>query len=140
MPKLTVTGLEELQAKLSRLSGPQARQIMETAVRDGADIVADKVRSNLNGVLSGKSTGQLADSLGITPVSTDSKGMVNVKVGFDGHDSKGTSNSLKATVLEYGSRRQQARPFMTPAARATKARVKEKMTEVIEREIEKIMN
>lgn len=140
MPKMSITGIDELQSKLSKISGPQSRRILEAAVKDGADIVADKVRANLNSVLSGTSSGALAGSLGISPVDTDSKGMVNAKVGFDGYDSSGTPNPLKAAVLEYGSRRQQARPFMTPAKNATQGAVKKKMAETIEREIEKIMN
>lgn len=138
MPKMIVKGLESYMAKLDTLERSKAESIIEDAVEDGADIVADRVRSNLNGVLSGTSTGALAGSLGITPVD-NRDGFINAKVGFDGRDSKGTPNALKASVLEYGSRRQPARPFMKPAQTATRSTVESKMKKTIEQKIESYM-
>ena len=138
MPKMTIRGLDELGAKLSTLAQIKANQIMEDAVKDGADIVADKVRSNLNSVLSGTSSGDLAGSLGITPVD-NRDGYTNAKVGFDGRDANGTPNALKAAVLEFGSKHQRPRPFMKPAVTSTRAAVKAKMTETVDREIESFM-
>ena len=138
MAKMTVKGLDEYLRRLETLEQSKAEEIIEGAVEDGAGIVADKVRSNLSGVLSGTSTGALLGSLGITPVD-NRDGFINAKVGFDGRDSKGTPNALKASVLEYGSRRQPARPFMKPAQTATRSTVKAKMKETIERKIESYM-
>lgn len=138
MAKMTVKGLDEYLRRLETLEQSKAEEIIEEAVEDGADIVADKVRGNLNRVLSGTSTGALQGSLGITPVD-NRDGFINAKVGFDGRDSKGTPNALKASVLEYGSRRQPARPFMKPAQSATRSTVKAKMKETIERKIESYM-
>ena len=138
MPKMTVTGLDEVMSKLNALAKSKADKIIEDAVEDGADIVADKARANLSGVLSGESTGALLGSLGISPVD-NRDGYINAKVGFDGKDSKGTPNALKASVLEYGSRRQPARPFMKPAQTATRSAVKAKVKETVERKIESYM-
>ena len=138
MAKMAVKGLDEYLRRLETLEQSKAEEIIEEAVEDGADIVADKVRGNLNRVLSGTSTGALQGSLGITPVD-NRDGFINAKVGFDGRDSKGTPNALKASVLEYGSRRQPARPFMKPAQSATRSTVKAKMKETIERKIESYM-
>ena len=138
MAKMTVKGLDEYMAKLETLGRSKAESIIEKAVEDGADIVADRARANLNSVLSGTSTGALAGSLGITPVD-NRDGYINAKVGFDGKDSKGVSNAMKANILEYGSRRQPARPFMKPAATATRSAVQRKMADTIEREIESYM-
>ena len=138
MPKMTVTGLDEVMSKLNALAKSKADEIIKEAVEDGADIVADKVRANLSGVLSGESTGALLGSLGISPVD-NRDGYINAKVGFDGKDSKGTPNALKASVLEYGSRRQPARPFMKPAQTATRSAVKAKVKETVERKIESYM-
>ena len=138
MAKMTIKGLEEYQSKLDTLEHSKAEEIIKSAVEDGADIVADRVRSNLTGVLSGTSTGALAGSLGITPVD-NRDGYINAKVGFDGRDSKGTPNALKASVLEYGSRRQPARPFMKPAATSTRSAVKAKVADTVERKIESFM-
>ena len=138
MAKMTVKGLDEVMSKLDTLARSKAEEIIEEAVEDGAGIVADKVRGNLNRVLSGTSTGALQGSLGITPVD-NRDGFINAKVGFDGRDSKGTPNALKASVLEYGSRRQPPRPYMKPAQTATRSTVKAKMKETIERKIESYM-
>lgn len=138
MAKMTVKGLDEYLRRLETLEQSKAEEIIEEAVEDGAGIVADKVRGNLSRVLSGTSTGALQGSLGITPVD-NRDGFINAKVGFDGRDSKGTPNALKASVLEYGSRRQPARPFMKPAQTATRSTVKAKMKETIERKIESYM-
>ena len=135
---MTVKGLDEVMSKLDTLARSKAEEIIEEAVEDGAGIVADKVRGNLNRVLSGTSTGALQGSLGITPVD-NRDGFINAKVGFDGRDSKGTPNALKASVLEYGSRRQPPRPYMKPAQTATRSTVKAKMKETIERKIESYM-
>lgn len=138
MAKMTIKGMEEYIKKLEAISQGKSEEIIGEAVRDGADIVADKVRANLNRVLSGTSTGALQGSLGITPVD-NRDGFINAKVGFDGRDSKGTPNALKASVLEYGSRRQPPRPYMKPAQTATRSTVKAKMKETIERKIESYM-
>ena len=138
MAKMTVKGLDKYMAKLNTLENSKAEAIIKKGVEDGADIVADRARANLNRVLSGTSTGALAGSLGISPVD-NRDGYINAKVGFDGKDSKGTSNAMKANMLEYGTRRQPARPFMKPAATATRSAVKAKMAESIERDIESYM-
>ena len=138
MAKLTVKGLDQYLSKLETLERSKAEAIIEKGVEAGADIVADRVRSNLNRVLSGTSTGALAGSLGITPVD-NRDGYINAKVGFDGKDSKGTPNAMKANMLEYGTRRQHARPFMKPAATSTRSAVQAKMKDTIEREIESYM-
>ena len=48
-------------------------------------------------------------------------------------------NALKAAVLEFGSKHQRPRPFMKPAVTSTRAAVKTKMTETVDREIESFM-
>ena len=138
MAKMTVKGLDEYMAKLETLGRSKAEEIIGEEVRSGADIVADRVRANLNRVLSGTSTGALQASLGVTPVD-NRDGYINVKVGFDGVDASGTPNVKKANILEYGTERQPARPFIKPAATATRATVKAKITKGVERKFEYYM-
>ena len=61
-----------------------------------------------------QSTGQLAAALGISPVKARADGKHDIKVGFAETRNDGRSNALIANVLEYGSTRQTARPFLAP--------------------------
>ena len=132
-----VNGLKDIQEKLSRLS-QDAGNVAKEAVYAGAGVVADQIRANLRRVLSGQSTGDLEASLGITPISMDNKMVWNAKVGFDGYDSKGVPNQLKANVLESGSSRQPKRPFVRTAVTASRKRAVEAMERVVDEAIEKI--
>ena len=139
MAKFTAKAAEEYAIKLSRLAAADQRDVAGKAIYQAADIVADEVRARLNGVIKGPSTGALAASLGVAKLQETADGW-NVKIGFDGYDSKGVPNVLKARVLESGSSKQQKRPFMRPAVNATRKAAVEKMGEVIDEEIAQIMN
>ena len=130
---------QEYVMRLSRLAGADQREIAGQAIYEGADIVTDEVRRRLQSVIKGPSTGALAASLGVAKMQETQDGY-NVKIGFDGYDSKGVPNVLKARVLESGSSKQQKRPFMRPAVAATQKKAIEKMGEVIDEEIARIMN
>lgn len=129
-----------MEAKLSRLSNVSV-DICKKAVETGAGILADQVRKNLEKNLerSEYSEGDLLNSFGITPVDIDEKGIINAKVGFDGYDRNGVPNALKARAMESGTSKQQKRPFMRPAVKATKDKVEKAMQDVIDREIQKVM-
>ena len=116
MAKLTVKGLDDYALALSKL-GDRADDVAKKAIYAGAKIIADKVKENLENVLSGDSTGDLVESFGVTPISQDKDGNWNCKIGFDGYDRSGTPNQLKARVLESGSSKQKKRPYMRPAVR-----------------------
>lgn len=124
--------------KLSRLAAG-SEEIAKKAVYEAAGIVTDEVRARLGKVTSGKGTGALAESLGITPIARDEDGFINAKIGFDGYDSKGVPNQLKARVLESGTSHMKKRPFMRPAVNATRKRAQEAMGRVIDEEIKKQM-
>ena len=113
--------------------------IAKKAVHEGAGIVADEIRRRLEQTISNEATGELLESLGITPVEMDKRGDFNAKVGFDGYDSKGVPNQLKARVLESGSSKQKKRPFVRPAVNATRQKVYFKMSQVVDEEIKKII-
>ena len=130
---------EDYVMRLSRLAGADQREIAGKAIYEAADIVTDEVRRRLQSVIKGPSTGALAASLGVAKMQETQDGY-NVKIGFDGYDSKGVPNVLKARVLESGSSKQQKRPFMRPAVNATRKAAVEKMGEVIDEEIARIMN
>lgn len=129
---------DEYSLKLSKLK-TDSDEIAKKAIYEGAKIVADKIKENLEGVLSEKATGELMESFGIAGIDTDRNGDWNTKIGFDGYDSQGIPNQLKARILESGSSIQPKTPFVRPAIKATKKKAKEKMGQIIEEECSKRM-
>lgn len=138
MARLTVKGLDEYALALSKL-GEAADETAKRAIYEGAKIIADKAKQNLENVLSGDSTGDLVESFGVTPISMDKNGNWNCKIGFDGYDRNGVPNQLKARVLESGSSKQQKRPYMRPAVRSKKKEAIKAMGDIIDEEIQKQM-
>ena len=137
MATIRFSGIDKYLYQLEQL-GQRSRGICKMAVYDGAAIVADQVRENLERVLSPDATGQLEASMGISKMRDDN-GYINVVIGFDGYDDKGVANQLKANVLESGSSKQQKRPFMRPAVNTSRKRAEAAMAETLDREIEKLM-
>lgn len=136
---MTVHGFEKLELQLSTL-GKRSIEIGGKAVKAGAGILADQVRKNLKKNLTGSkySTGDLLDSLGVTPAKVDRNGVINAKVGFEGYDRKGVPNAIKARAMESGTSRQKKKPFIRPAIRVTKDKIEKTMQEIIDSEIQKI--
>ena len=138
MARVTFKAGDDFALKLSRLAtGSEA--IAKKAIYAGAGIVADQIKSNLQGVLSDEATGDLVASFGITPVKMDSDGNWNAKIGFDGYDRNGMANQYKARILESGTSKQPKHPFVRPAVNATRARAKAEMERIIDEETRKIM-
>ena len=114
MAKLTVTLPSEFEERLSRLAD-KTDEIVPKVLQAGGEVVLEKVKSNLQSVLSGESTGELARSLGLSPAKVNRNGGHDVKVGFNEPRSDGKANAMIASVLEYGKHNQPPRPFMKPA-------------------------
>lgn len=159
--KFTFKAAEEYSVKLSNISSGY-EEIAKEAVYEGAKVVADKIRGNLEKLeedkfrmlkkgeqfsgVSRKQKEDLLSSLGITPIKKDKEGNINAKIGFDGYGKyptkkykKGTPNKLLARVVESGSTVRLKTPFVRPAVNATKKNVQEKMNETIEEGIKKKM-
>ena len=135
--KASIKASEDYAIRLSKLA-TNSEEIAKKAIYEGANIVADQIKSNLKGVLSDEATGDLVESFGVTPIKRDSSGNWNAKVGFDGYDRDGTPNQLKARVIESGKSGQPKKPFVRPAVNKTKKQVAKKMEEVIDAEIKKL--
>lgn len=127
---------DDLLKKLSRL-GDKMDSISEEVLKTGGEVVLDKVKSNLKGVLSGESTGELESSLGLSKVLMDKNGNQNIKVGFSDPRSDGKSNAMLANIIEYGKSGQPARPFLKPAKTASRKPCIDAMTKKLEKEIDK---
>ena len=137
MAKCTYKLPEELLRKLSKL-GSRMDEVSETVLEAGGEVVLEKVRSNLEGVLSGNSSGELVSSLGLSGVRIDKNGNSNIKVGFAEPRKDGNSNAMVANIIEYGKHNQPAKPFLKPAKTASKKQCIETMTKTLEEEIDKI--
>lgn len=152
---MTFKAGDEYALKLSKLA-TGSEEIAKKAIFEAAKIVADKIKANLEGNLydpgyvgkgdgglfgakNSRQSGDLLDSFGISPITRDNNGDWNTKLGFDGYDSKGVPNQLKARAMESGTSRLRKRPFVRPAVNSTKKRAQGKMEEVVETEIVKKM-
>lgn len=136
MAKCTYKLPEDLLKKLSTL-GSKMDEISEVVLEAGGEIVLDKVKSNLEGSLSGESSGELVSSLGLTGVRIDRNGNSNIKIGFSEPRKDGSSNAMVANIIEYGKHGQPAKPFLKPAKSSSKKQCIEVMTKKLEEEINK---
>lgn len=152
---------DEWALKLSRL-GAASDEIAKKAIYAAADIVADKIKDNLEAIpevkfrhlpngerfngLPQSQKSDLVESFGITPITMDSEGNHNAKIGFDGYGStptkaypKGVPNQMLARAAESGSSVRAATPFVRPAVQATKKPAQAEMGRVVDEETKKIM-
>ena len=134
---------DELVAKLTRL-GNKTDEVCEKALKAGAEIVEEAVASNLAAVIGSgtkydsRSTGELQEALGVTPVKLDKNGEYNIKIGFDEPRSDGKSNAMLANVIEFGKHGQPPKPFLKPAKTASRKPAIEAMKAKLEEEIENL--
>ena len=134
---------EEFMSRLASL-GDKADEIIPRVLEAGSEVVYQKVKSNLSSVIDsnlkvqGRSTGELEESLGVTSVKVDSKGIYNVKIGFKEPRSDGGSNAMIANVLEYGKHGQPAKPFLKPAKAQSRSACIEAMKNKLEREMDNL--
>ena len=101
MATISFKGGEEYILKLSRLEKEAVEKVVGPAIHDGAKIVADAIRTELQAVPTDEGWGTqeqpvrgpkktqkaaLLGVLGITTMQKDSEGVYNVKIGFDGYN------------------------------------------------------
>lgn len=134
---------DDFLLKLSKL-GDRTDDILSKVLDAGGEVVAEKVASNLGGVIGqnlkedSRSTGALASALGVSPAKQDKDGNFNVKIGFSEPHSGGKSNSMLAGVLEYGKHGQPAKPFLKPAKSSSKNAAISAMQAKFEEEVAKL--
>jgi len=134
---------EDFLQKLSRL-GEKTDEIVPKVLRAGAEVVAAKVRANLQSSIGrdtqeeSRSTGELVGALGISPTKLDRDGNYDVKVGFREPRSDGKSNAMIANILEHGTSTQPARPFLAPARTASRKPAIQAMITQLEKEINNV--
>lgn len=138
MATIKMSASEDFTLKLSRCS-TNVEAIAKKAIYAGAKIVADRMKVNLENVLSDEATGELVEAMGVTPIS-QSDGVWNAHIGFDGYDTHHVAFQLIARVLESGTSTstRQKKPFVRPTLNQTKKAVEQEMNKVIEEEMKKI--
>lgn len=160
MARMTFLAGEEFALQLSKYE-TQSSQIAKKAIYEGAAIIADKIRDNLEGLpeepfrrlvngdiftsVPESQKEDLAASLGVTPIKQDSDGNWSAKIGFDGYGRyptkahpDGLPNQFLARAVESGSSVRSKTPFVRPAVNATKRTVNAKIDQVIKEEIRKL--
>lgn len=134
---------EEFLLKISRL-GSDFDRVADSVLQAGGEVVLAKVRSNLSAVIGSvtkydsRSTGELAQSLGLSPVKLNREGNHDIKIGFSEPRSDGGSNAKIANILEYGKHGQPAKPFLKPAKSASKTECIRVMEQTLKEEVEKL--
>ena len=129
--------------QLSRL-GSQFDSVAQSVLEAGGEVVLEKAQRNLATVVGtgtkydSRSTGELVDSLGLSPVKLNKSGNHDIKVGFSEPRSDGGSNAKIANILEYGKHGQTPKPFMKPAKTSSKAECIQVMKDTLEAEVKKL--
>ena len=143
MAKADINFPDAFLEQLSRL-GSQFDSVAESVLEAGGEVVLEKAQRNLAAVIGtgtkydSRSTGELVDSLGLSPVKLNNSGNHDIKVGFSEPRSDGGSNAKIANILEYGKHGQTPKPFMKPARTSSKAECIQAMKDTLEAEVKKL--
>lgn len=145
-------GLNEYVDMLDQISSVFAREyVIEAALQDGADVVADEQKKALEGlkvdnrpyvegkrdsILQIQKTG-LIKSFGITPVQ-QKRNLIDVKTGFDGYNALGQPNVMIARMLESGTSFMDKNPVISKATKRARNDCLNAMQDRITLEIDKI--
>lgn len=133
MAKIEFSGIDEYIKKLEAL-GANVEGICKYAVYDAAGMVVEAIKDNTP-----TDTGDLKRSAVLKPFQ-NKDGFIYTKVAFDGYDSKGTPNAIKARVLESGSSTRKKHPFIRPAVNRVKAAAELSIETALNKKINEIMN
>ena len=143
MARATMKMPDDFMSKISTL-GSKTDEVMANVLEVGAEVVEKEVKSNLSAVigsgtkLPSQSTGQLEKALGVTPVLIDKDGNSNIKIGFSEPRANGDNNAKIANMLEYGTSKMSAKPFLAPAKSKSRTPCKKAMVQKLEEEINRV--
>jgi HK97 gp10 family phage protein len=118
--KVQIRMPEDFLLKISKL-GNKTDEIIPRVLDAGGKVMQKKIKSNLTASIGvgtkrpSRSTGELAQALGVSPALIDKKGDYNIKIGFSEPRKDGDSNAKIANILEYGKSGQPPKPFLRPA-------------------------
>lgn len=164
MAKVDFRGISTYADRLSILF-KDSEKILEKAVYEGANLVADEIKRGLQELpvqegpdglppmgtadnpLTGVSRRQKADlieSFGLAPME-NTNGYINTKAGFDGYGSiktkkypKGVPNTMLMRSIESGTSFRKKQPVIRQACTRIKKKAEESMGQAIKEELKKI--
>ena len=162
MATIRFSKLRDYELMLGKI-GDASKDICGAAIYEGAKIIADEVKNNLNSLnvttdelamlkakkgeptyITQRAKEGLIKSFGVTSMSQDDSGIYNVKLGFDGYNDvktkrwpKGQPNQLIARACESGSSAMIKQPFFREAVQKTKKKAESRMAEVLDEKIKK---
>lgn len=155
MSKITFTGIDEYFAQLSNL-GDKAEGLCKRALYDGAGVVANEVRSEIQGLPTTDKNGDpqqpfeyevdgLLSGLGIAKMK-DQDGRFSTRVDFDGYNRmksqkypNGKPNAMVARAINSGTSRRPKNPFMTRAVKRAREKAEKAMAARMDADINDIM-
>ena len=134
MARCSVTGFDELEKMLKRLSQPERMAIK--AVDAAAPVLERALKTAIENATSDDATGALAGSIESTRARQNELGVFSA-VRPTGKDSKGVRNGEKLAYLEYGVRShgQPPRPVRATAVAMAEAECFRIVKETIEAEV-----
>ena len=162
MATIRFSKLRDYELMLGKI-GDASKDICGAAIYEGAKIIADEVKNNLDSLnvttdelamlkakkseptyITQRAKEGLIKSFGVTPMQKDRDGIYNVKLGFDGYNDvktkkwpKGQPNQLIARACESGSSAMIKQPFFREAVQKTKKKAESRMAEVLDEKIKK---
>ena len=145
-------GINEYLQTLNRL-GKEIEGISKQAVYEGAKIIADEIKNNIETLSTDEEWGtpkkmkagptkaekeKIARGLGIAHMQ-DNKGTINTKIGYDdaGYDENNKQMQMIARSVNSGTSFMKKNPFFEKGVRNSRNKAKQKMIEVAEKELGK---
>jgi HK97 gp10 family phage protein len=122
----------EFIKQLGRLA--DVERIAPKMIDEAIPILLDNVKAE---TAQHKRTGDMYKSIKPTKAKKTKKGGYFASVRPTGTDKKGVRNMEKMVYLEYGTKKQSARPVLTKALKDSENAVMNKMEEVFKREVSK---
>ena len=151
MANIKFEGFENYAGIIKELE-KHSRDIAGAAVYEGAKVVADKVKRQIDHIDSGnesdyeyerreKQKAGLRDSMGISAMRNDN-GFLNVKVGFDGYNDiktrkypNGQPNAMVARIFNSGTSHNRKQPFFKNAVTESKKTAENAMAAAVDEKI-----
>lgn len=149
LAKIEVKGLTEYQSLMNELDN-SIEGILKMGVYDGAGIMADAIRKELDAELTGRNQWEekqikgLKDGFGISKM-TNTNGFISVNMGFSGYNEvkteqypKGQPNIMIASSIANGTSWGYKRPFIRNAILKAKNKAIQKTQQTIKDEVQKL--
>lgn len=112
MARFEIKALDEYIDMLRKLEREKVVSIIQASIYDGAGIIADEIKKELEGLKTGKSAKDgvtqtekkdMIEGFGISPMQFRN-GVHDVKIGFDGYGSKPTKKYPKGVPIPLTAR------------------------------------